>query len=65
MARVHLLDTSQFGVEQAPVVVVDCSTGRDEGVFDAKHARAQARKLKKQAAAGAVVVQFGAKFWVV
>lgn len=65
MVRVHLLDNHQFGVDQAPVVVVDCSTGNDGNVFDAEHAKKQARKLKKQVASAAVIVQFDARFWVV
>lgn len=65
MVRAHLLDTSAFSVEQAPVVVVDCSTGIGNGGFDAEHAKRQARKLKKQVDAAAVIVQFDARFWVV
>lgn len=65
MARAHLLENHLFGIDQEPVVVVDCTTGNDGDVFDAGHAKRQARKLKKQVKAAAVVVQFGTKFWVV
>lgn len=63
MARVYVVESHQFGVERGPIVVVDCLS--DANVFDIQHAEEQAKKLKDQTEAAAVVVQLGEKFWVV
>ena len=64
MARVQVLNTHKFGVAENPIVVVECSSVED-AAFDADRSKKQAEKLKKQTGAAAVVVQYGAQFWVV